>query len=297
MRCNEFDTYVDEMLSGILYPEASRHLRECESCASGYARRSAVQANLRQLAALATAGPSAATDRAVMEAFRRRQQRLSAPAAAPPVLHFPRRASISARAWWSGLAAAALLVASISSGVHLWRGTGVVTAPQRANGPMSAPRGGSAAAPTEHAAVAGAIAQHRTPSRLAQPVQMASAQLPEAGNPLHAVAAQRQSGTFEGGSLASDSAAEPTPSAQPVLRLASAGGSNVASSASSTWQGYSNLMYCDPVTCSGPMQVVRIKVPVGQVRPNLGQTMGDGFVNADVVVGADGLARAIRVAE
>jgi hypothetical protein len=45
------------------------------------------------------------------------------------------------------------------------------------------------------------------------------------------------------------------------------------------------------------MQVVRIKVPVGQVRPNLGQTMGDGFVNADVVVGADGLARAIRVAE
>jgi len=282
------------MLSGILYPEASRHLRECESCSADYARRSAVQANLRQLAALATAGPSAATDRAVMEAYRRRQQRLSAPAvAAPPVLHFPRRASISARAWWSGLAAAALLVASISSGVHLWRGTGVVTAPQRSAGPMSAPRGDSPVAPTEHAAVAGAIAQHRTPSRLAQPVQMASAQLPESGNPLRAAAAP----TFEGGSLASDSAVEPTPSAQPVLRLASAGGSNVASSASSTWQGYSNLMYCDPVTCSGPMQVVRIKVPVGQVRPNLGQTMGDGFVNADVVVGADGLARAIRVAE
>jgi hypothetical protein len=294
MRCNEFDTYVDEMLSGILYPEASRHLRECESCSADYAQRSAVQANLRRLAASATAGPSAATDRAVLEAYRRRQQRLSVPAAAaPPVLHFPRHASVSARAWWSGLAAAALLVASISSGVHLWRGTAVVTAPQRSAGPMSAPRGGSAVAPTEHATVAGAMAQHRTPSRLAQSVQMASAQLEESGNPLRASAAP----THDGGSLASDSAAEPAPAAQPVLRLASTGGSNVASSASSTWQGYSNLMYCDPVTCSGPMQVVRIKVPVGQVRPNLGQTMGDGFVNADVVVGADGLARAIRVAE
>ena len=116
MRCNEFDTYVDEMLSGILYPEASRHLRECESCSADYAQRSAVQANLRRLAASATAGPSAATDRAVLEAYRRRQQRLSVPAAAaPPVLHFPRHASVSARAWWSGLAAAALLVASISS--------------------------------------------------------------------------------------------------------------------------------------------------------------------------------------
>ncbi len=84
---------------------------------------------------------------------------------------------------------------------------------------------------------------------------------------------------------------------RPVLRLASTGvASNVAESASSTWPGYSNLMYCDPVVCSGPMQVVHIKVPVGQVRPNLGQTVGNSFVNAEVVIGPDGVARAIRVA-
>ena len=55
-------------------------------------------------------------------------------------------------------------------------------------------------------------------------------------------------------------------------------------------------MYCDPVGCSGPMEVVHIKVPVGQVRPNLGQTEANAFVNAEIVVGPDGVARAIRVA-
>jgi hypothetical protein len=44
------------------------------------------------------------------------------------------------------------------------------------------------------------------------------------------------------------------------------------------------------------MQVVHIKVPVGQVKPNSGQSEGNGFVNAEVVVGPDGVARAIRVA-
>jgi hypothetical protein len=44
------------------------------------------------------------------------------------------------------------------------------------------------------------------------------------------------------------------------------------------------------------MQVVHIKVPVGQVKPNLGQTERNTFVNAEVVVGPDGVARAIRVA-
>jgi len=288
MRCDQFDTYIDEMLSGILHPEAARHLRECERCGANYARRAALQANLRRLAASATAGPSASTDRAVLEAFRRRQH----PA---PVLYFPRRvALVGSRTWWSA-AAAALLVASIASGVHLWRGTGVVSAPQRAAGPMSVSRGGAPVAPTEHASVAGAPPQHRQPSHLEHSVQMASLQAPTSENSTRLVASQRQSGAYDGGNY--ESAAERTPTASPVLRLASMGGGNVDRSASSTWQGYSNLMYCDPVTCAGPMQVVRIKVPVGQVKANLGQSTGEGYVNADVVVGPDGLARAIRMAE
>jgi hypothetical protein len=297
MRCNQFDTYVDEMLSGILHPEAARHLRECERCSANYARRAALQANLRQLAATATAGPSAATDRAVLEAFRRRQHPTVQPPAAP-VLHFPRRTAFAGRrGLWSAVAAAALLIASIASGVHLWRGTGVVTAPQRAAGPMSSPRGAAAVAPTERATVAGVVAQRRQPMRLERPVQMASMQAPSPAseNQTRVSASQRQSYAYDGDNY--ESAAERAPAASPVLRLASTGSGNVARSASSTWQGYSNLMYCDPVTCAGPMQVVRIKVPVGQVKANLGQSTGDGYVNADVVVGPDGLARAIRMAD
>jgi hypothetical protein len=89
----------------------------------------------------------------------------------------------------------------------------------------------------------------------------------------------------------------PETQANAVLHLASSGAAgSVAESASSTWPGYSNLMYCDPVVCSGPMQVVHIKVPVDQVKPNPGQSVGNGYVNAEVVVGPDGVARAIRVA-
>jgi hypothetical protein len=104
---------------------------------------------------------------------------------------------------------------------------------------------------------------------------------------------------FAGGPSADSSpVTELSPNVSPVIRLASTGSynNNVAQSASSTWPGYSNLMYCDPVVCSGPMQVVHIKVPVGQVKPNLGQTDRNAFVNAEVVVGPDGVARAIRVA-
>ncbi len=82
-----------------------------------------------------------------------------------------------------------------------------------------------------------------------------------------------------------------------MVHLASSGASgSVAQPANSTWPGYSNLMYCDPVVCSGPMHVVHIKVPVGEAKPSLDKPVGNGFVNAEVVVGADGVARAIRVA-
>ncbi len=43
MRCNEFDAHIDEMLSGILHPDASRHMRQCERCTSHYRARATVQ--------------------------------------------------------------------------------------------------------------------------------------------------------------------------------------------------------------------------------------------------------------
>ena len=58
--------------------------------------------------------------------------------------------------------------------------------------------------------------------------------------------------------------------------------------------GFQNLMYCDALSCSGPMDVIRIEMPAAAVnqaawRPH------NGFVQADVVVGSDGIARAIRI--
>jgi hypothetical protein len=102
-------------------------------------------------------------------------------------------------------------------------------------------------------------------------------------------------------------ASAPSPSAQApagasaLMHLASSGAGGPAMvagapPAGSTWPGYSNLMYCDPVVCSGPMPVVHIKVPVGQGAPNAQPGSSSGFVNADVVIGPDGVARAIRVA-
>jgi len=82
------------------------------------------------------------------------------------------------------------------------------------------------------------------------------------------------------------------------MHLAGAGAGREAQEAASTWPGYSNLIACDPVVCSGPMQVVHIQVPAEQVQPGAAKSNGNAksYVNADVVVGPDGVARAIRVA-
>ena len=65
-------------------------------------------------------------------------------------------------------------------------------------------------------------------------------------------------------------------------------------SAEST-NGFENLMYCDELSCSGPMDVIRIQVPAQSVDVGSGQQSRQGFVQADVVVGSDGVARAIRI--
>ncbi len=46
MRCNDFDTHIDEMLSGVLYPNANQHMRECERCTSHFHARAMVQNGL-----------------------------------------------------------------------------------------------------------------------------------------------------------------------------------------------------------------------------------------------------------
>ena len=65
-----------------------------------------------------------------------------------------------------------------------------------------------------------------------------------------------------------------------------------ATSASTDRQGFVALMFCDPLICSGDEQVIRMELP------STG-TAADGNssqpVVADVVVGDDGLVRAMRI--
>lgn len=59
--------------------------------------------------------------------------------------------------------------------------------------------------------------------------------------------------------------------------------------------GFQDLMYCDALSCGGAMQVIRIQVPVTAMERMPSLRTSNGFVQADVVVGSDGVARAIRV--
>ncbi len=56
---------------------------------------------------------------------------------------------------------------------------------------------------------------------------------------------------------------------------------------------FRNLMYCDQLSCSGALEVIRMNLPAS----SLGMASPSGrsnIVAADVLVGADGVARAIR---
>ncbi len=339
MKCNNFDSHIDEMLSGILHPSANQHAAQCERCSSHLRARANLQSSLRKLASTAPAAPSRATDCAVMESYRRLQQRRAAwnsepvSDAVPRLMTVPRRspepewaaprswasrASVS-RTWLSGAAAAALVFAVFGSAVHLWTGVGTVSAPTVsspsavapviATAPAASQPAASVTAPRQSVAnsaprtLATNSAPHALQPRQSQSVaprlRSASAALRSEPSDAPVLAAKATSPrppvVYAGGQNYDSSPVTQTNAS--VMRLASSGTSgNMAQSASSTWPGYSNLMYCDPVVCSGPMQVVHIKVPVGQVKPNLGQTMGNAFVNAEVVIGPDGVARAIRVA-
>jgi hypothetical protein len=56
-------------------------------------------------------------------------------------------------------------------------------------------------------------------------------------------------------------------------------------------QGYTPLMLCDPISCSGDQQIVRMELPPNPADGSAGSQM------ADVIVGDDGLVRAIRIVQ
>jgi hypothetical protein len=61
--------------------------------------------------------------------------------------------------------------------------------------------------------------------------------------------------------------------------------------------GFQSLMYCDPLSCGGTMDVIRMQLPASPAGSTPRSGAGNGRVLADVLVGADGIARAIRIVE
>jgi hypothetical protein len=84
---------------------------------------------------------------------------------------------------------------------------------------------------------------------------------------------------------------EPTVTRAAVVLPGKTAASTASLAQTAQAQGYTPLMLCDPLSCSGDEQIVRLELPA---------TAADGSVEsqmADVVVGDDGLVRAIRIVQ
>ena len=65
----------------------------------------------------------------------------------------------------------------------------------------------------------------------------------------------------------------------------------------STATRFQSLMYCDPLSCPGAMEVIRVQLSSPVLGVSSVSSKPGGFVYADVLVGPDGIARGIRVVE
>jgi hypothetical protein len=59
--------------------------------------------------------------------------------------------------------------------------------------------------------------------------------------------------------------------------------------------GFRSLMYCDELICDGGMELVRVQLSPGAGGLVAAATSGGRVVSAEVLVGADGIARGIRI--
>jgi hypothetical protein len=60
---------------------------------------------------------------------------------------------------------------------------------------------------------------------------------------------------------------------------------------------FRSLMYCDQLSCPGAMEVIRVQLASPVLGVSSISSKVNGVVSADVLVGPDGIARAIRVVE
>jgi hypothetical protein len=60
---------------------------------------------------------------------------------------------------------------------------------------------------------------------------------------------------------------------------------------------FQSLVYCDQISCPGAMEVIRVELPAPVLGLEQTPARPGGVVSADVLVGADGIARGIRVVQ
>ena len=60
---------------------------------------------------------------------------------------------------------------------------------------------------------------------------------------------------------------------------------------------FRSLMYCDELSCGGDLEWIRVQLPAAAAAYSAERTPANGVVYADVLVGADGIARGIRIVE
>jgi hypothetical protein len=60
---------------------------------------------------------------------------------------------------------------------------------------------------------------------------------------------------------------------------------------------FQSLVYCDQISCPGAMDVIRVQLPAPVLGLTQAAARSDRMVSADILVGADGIARGIRVVE
>lgn len=94
----------------------------------------------------------------------------------------------------------------------------------------------------------------------------------------------------------------PTPiaKAHPLPRRARNRGENIAAAAHGEYAfpgAFHSLVYCDQISCPGAMEVIRVELPAPVFGFVPAPAEPGGMVSADVLVGADGIARGIRVVE
>ncbi len=71
----------------------------------------------------------------------------------------------------------------------------------------------------------------------------------------------------------------------------------VAATKSPTFEDFRSLMYCDALSCGGAMQLLRVQLPSSAAAFEPPAASPERTIYADVLVGADGIARGIRVVQ